>query len=347
MVFRTQCFTTLDNLLGTYQIQARTEGKSENTIRIYTTAITVLERFLERKGYSTDVTRIGHEELREFAGYLQNIRAFMDHPYTGPQNKGLSGHTINSYLRATRAFWSWLLVEEFVKVNPFDRVKVPKAPKKVIVPFSEDQIIALLGAIDVKSPIGIRDLTIIQTLLDTGMRVTELTGLELENVSLVQRCLKVHGKGDKERIVPVGVTVQKALAKYINKYRPQPMYPLSDNLFLTRDGMPLTPNRIQSIIETYANRAGIQEVRASPHTFRHTFAVSYLRNGGDVFTLQRILGHETLDMVRNYVTIAQTDLQEAHLRCSPVDNLKMKSRQPSIRSSIYHRSNTGRPLVSC
>jgi len=325
MVFKTQCFITLNNLLETYQIQARTEGKSENTVRIYTTALTILERFLERKGYSTDVTRIGHEELREFAGYLQNTRAFMDHPYTGPQNKGLSGHTINSYLRAIRAFWGWLLAEEFIEVNPFDRVKVPKAPKKVIVPFSEDQLRALFGTIETKSPIGIRDSTIMQTLLDTGMRVTELTGLELEDVNLVQRCLKVPGKGNKERIVPIGVTVQKALAKYINKYRPQPMYPLSDNLFLTRDGMPLTPNRIQSIIETYANKAGIKGVRASPHTFRHTFAVSYLRNGGDVFTLQRILGHETLDMVRNYVTLAQTDLQEAHLRCSPVDNLKVKA----------------------
>ena len=78
MVFQTECFTSLNTLLATYQIQARTEGKSENTIRIYTTALTVLERFLERKGYPTDVARIGHEELREFAGYLQNTRAFME-----------------------------------------------------------------------------------------------------------------------------------------------------------------------------------------------------------------------------------------------------------------------------
>ena len=346
MIFKTQFFTSLNSLLETYSIQARTEGKSENTIRIYTTAVTVLERFLERKGYPLDVTRIGHEELREFAGYLQNIRAFMDHPYTAPQMKGLSGHTINSYLRAIRAFWSWLLAEEFIEVNPFDRVKVPKAPKKVIVPFSEEQLRALLRAIDIKSPIGIRDSTIIQTLLDTGMRVTELTRLEMENVNLVQRCLKVHGKGDKERIVPIGVTVQKALARYINKYRPQPMYPLSDNLFLSRDSMPLTPNRIESIIERYASKAGIQGVRASPHTFRHTFAVSYLRNGGDIFTLQRILGHETLDMVRNYVNLAQYDLQEAHLRCSPVDNLKMKLKHSSNRSTIYHRSNAGTPSAS-
>jgi site-specific recombinase XerD len=270
----------------------------------------------------------------------------MEHPFTGPQKKGLTGHTVNCYLRAIRAFWSWLLAEEFIDINPFDRIRIPKAPKKIITPFNEDQLRILLGTVDTKSPIGIRDSTVIQTLLDTGIRVTELTGLEIENVNLVQRCLKVQGKGNKERIVPIGVTVQKALAKYINKYRPQPMYPLSNNLFLTRDSMPLAPNRIQSIIETYANKAGIQGVRASPHTFRHTFAICYLRNGGDVFTLQRILGHETLDMVRNYVALAQSDLQAAHLRCSPVDNLKMKSRQQSSPSSVYHCSNTGSPLTS-
>jgi len=332
MVFRTVCFTNLSTLLDTYQTLARTEGKSPNTIRIYVTSLGILQRFLERKGYSTDVTRIGPEEIREFISYLQNTRAFMEHPFTGPQQKGLTGHTINCYLRAIRAFWSWLMTEELIEANPFDKINVPKPPKKVIMPFSEDQLHALLGVIDTKSPIGLRDWTIIITLLDTGIRVTELTELKLENVNLVQRCLKIRGKGNKERIVPVGVSVQRALAKYINKYRPNPIYPLSDNLFLNRDGMPLTPNRIQSIIERYALKAKIQGVRASPHTFRHTFAISYLRNGGDVFTLQRILGHETLDMVRNYVNLTQYDLQEAHLRCSPVDNLKIKVKKPSVYS---------------
>jgi site-specific recombinase XerD len=331
MIFRTEYLTGLGALLDTYQIQARTEGKSPNTLRIYTTALGILQRFLERKGFSTDVTGIGPEEIREFIGYLQNTKAFMDHPFTGPQKKGLTGHTVNCYLRAIRAFWSWLIAEEFIEVNPFDRVKIPRAPKKVIMPFSEDQIRALLGVIDTKSHIGFRDWAIILTLLDTGMRVSELTDLKMDDVNLAQRCLKVLGKGNKERIVPVGITVQRAIAKYLNKYRPSPLYPLSDNLFLGRDGMPLTPNRIQSIIETYANKTGITGVRASPHTFRHTFAITYLRNGGDVFTLQRILGHETLDMVRQYVCLAQYDLQEAHLRCSPVDNLKISSRPPGAR----------------
>lgn len=325
MVIQTEYFTSLMTLLDTYKIQARTEGKSPNTLRIYATAITILKKFLERKGYSTDVIEINPEEIREFINYLQNTKAFMDHPFTGPQKKGLAGHTINCYLRAIRAFWGWLETEELIEVNPFYKIKVPKPPKKVITPFSEDQIRALLSVIDIRSPIGFRDWIIILSLLDTGIRVTELTELGLDDVSLVQRCLKIRGKGNKERIVPIGVSVQRALAKYINKYRPTPTYPLSDNLFLNRDGMPLTSNGIQSIIERHATKVGIQGVRASPHTCRHYFAIAYLRNGGDVFTLQRILGHETLDMVRNYVNVAQYDLQEAHLRCSPVDNMKIKT----------------------
>lgn len=330
MVLLTESYTGLSALLDTYQIQAKTEGKSPNTIRIYTTALSILQRFLERKGYSTDVSEVGHKVIREFIGFLQNTKAFMEHPFTGPQQNGLTGHTINCYLRAIRAFWGWLLSEEYIEVNPFDRVKVPKPPKKVIMPFSEEQIRSLLGVIDTKSPMGFRDWTIILTLLDTGIRVSELTGLELINISLVQRYLKIHGKGNKERIVPIGISVQRALGKYLNKYRQRSVYPLSDNLFLNRDGMPLTPNRIESIIKRYATKAGIQGVRASPHTLRHTFAISYLRNGGDVFSLQRVLGHETLDMVRNYICIAQHDLQEAHLRCSPVDNLKLKPKSHSV-----------------
>jgi integrase/recombinase XerD len=326
MIIRTEYLTDLRALLDTYHVQARTEGKSPNTIRIYTTALGILQRFLERRGFPTDVTRIGPEEIREFIGYLQNTKAFMEHPFTGPQQRGLTGHTINCYLRAIRAFWGWLLAEEFIEINPFDKIMIPRPPKKVITPFSEEQIRSLLSAIDTRSAIGFRDSTIILTLLDTGIRVSELTDVKLDDANLEQRHLKIQGKGSKERIVPIGVTVQKALAKYVNKYRPNPMYPLSGNLFLNRAGMPLTPNRIESIIERYASKVGIQGVRTSPHTFRHTFAIAYLRNGGDVFTLQRILGHETLDMVRNYVCLAQYDLQEAHLRCSPVDNLKIKAR---------------------
>jgi len=269
IIERSKRATRLDTLIQGYRLCARTEGKSDKTILIATTALNKLRQFLESRRYPTDVIEIGTQELREFIGYLQNTRAFMEHPFTGPQKKGLTGHTVNCYLRALRAFWSWLEAEEFIDINPFNKIIIPKPPKKIMTPFSEEQVRTLLSVIDTKSATGFRDWTIILTLLDTGVRVSELTNLGLEDVNLVQRSLKVHGKGNKERIVPIGISVQRALAKYSNKYRPTPPYPLSDNLFLTRDGMSLTPNRVQSIIEQYASRANIQGVRASPHTFTY------------------------------------------------------------------------------
>jgi len=331
--------TQLDSLLQGYRICAQTEGKSPNTVRIYTTALSILVRFLEYDGLPTDVTQIGVDELRRFTLYLKQAKRFRQHPYTRPQRDGLAGHTINCYLRAIRAFWSWLMSEEIIEVNPFDRLKIPKAPKKIILPFTESQIIALLSIIERQNPVGFRDWTIILLLFDTGIRVTELIGLRMEDVNLNQRCLKVCGKGVKERIVPIGGTVQRAMAKYITRYRPDPANQVSDHLFLTRGGEQLTANRVEGIIERYGKIARIEGIRCSPHTLRHTFAVSYLRNGGDVFTLQLILGHETLDMVRNYVTLAQHDLQAAHLRCSPVDNMRLKSGRVSMRKNqkFIHR----------
>ncbi len=319
---KTENYTGLKTLTDVYLIQLKTEGKSPNTIRIYNTALTVFNQFLHLKHTPDNVSDITAREFREFIGHLQNVSAFMQHPFTGPQPKKLAGHTVNCYLRALRAFWTWLEVEEYIDVNPFSKIVVPKPPKKVIQPFDDEQIKALLKAIDVKTVAGSRDWAIVLTLLDTGIRVSELTDLRLENINIAQRSMKVTGKGNKERVVPIGISVQKAFLKYLTKFRPKSAHPNFTNIFLNRDGMPLTPNVVQTVIEKYAKKVGIQGVRASPHTFRHTFAVSYLRNGGDMFTLQRILGHESLDMVRNYVNVTQYDVQKAHLLHSPADNIR-------------------------
>ena len=147
-------------------------------------------------------------------------------------------------------------------------------------------------------------------LLDTGLRASELVGLTMVNVNLEDGLVKVMGKGSKERIVPIGAKVQRALWKYLQRHRPQPANPLCPTLFLTLTGKPITTDRLRTIIEKYSIRADIEGVRCSPHTLRHTFAISYLRNGGDVFSLQRILGHSSLEIVRYYVNLAQADIKE-------------------------------------
>jgi site-specific recombinase XerD len=307
-----------------YRLCARTEGKSENTIRIYTTALTTLKDFLEARRYPADVTEIGAHELREFILHLQQVKAFEHHPFTKPRDKGLSGHAINCYLRAIRTFWSWLVHEEIIMSSPFSRVKIPKPPKKIIATFSEKQLNAILRVINTTTPAGFRDWAMIIMLIDTGLRASELVGLTVEDINLDDGLLKVCGKGNKERVVPIGAKVQRALWKYLNHHRPQPANPLHPTLFLTTSGQSITTDRLRTIIGKYTDRADIEGVRCSPHTFRHTFAISYLRNGGDVFSLQRILGHSSLDVVRIYLNLAVADVKACHRRFSPADNMEIK-----------------------
>jgi integrase/recombinase XerD len=316
--------TDLKDLLEGYRLCVHSEGKSPATIAIVEASVRYLQEFLSTNGLPTDIGGIGVRELRSFIIYLQGRQRFAQHRFTKPQEGHLSGHTVNGYLRALRAFWSWAQREGFVEENPFSQIKIPKAPKKVMPTFTQEQLQRLMAAIDTRTTSGHRDYTIIVTFLDTGTRCSELTGLKVDDVNQEAKLLKVWGKGAKERMVPFGRKVQHALWKYLTFYRPEPLMPRYDHVFLTGDGRPLTKDRVEAIVEHYGRKAGITGVRISPHTFRHTFAVMFLRNGGDVFSLQRIMGHSTLDVLRIYVNMAQADIQEAHRRHSPADNMDFK-----------------------
>ena len=167
-------------------------------------------------------------------------------------------------------------------------------------------------------------MTVITVLLDTGLRVSELTGLTLKDIRLVDGVLKVSGKGRRERLVPIGKTSQRLLWNYITRHRPEPARPRCDLAFLTKDGLPLTKNRIQKMMAKYGREAGICGVRCSPHTLRHTGAIMFLRNGGDIFSLQRLLGHSSLEMTRHYCELADVDVKRTHSMASPVDNLSVR-----------------------
>jgi integrase/recombinase XerD len=319
----------MGTLLRGYQLCAASEDKSHNSIAIVANSVNYLADFLNSRGISTDVTQISRCEIRAFILYLQQKRCFSGHRFNHAQNRGITGHTINCYLRSIRSLFSWLVSENIIAANPFDQVKIPRPPRKIITTFSNFQIQQLLSVIDSSTADGYRDYTIILTLLDTGLRVSELCSLRLSNLRLEDGMLKVLGKGNKERLIPVGKNVQRLLWRYISRYRPEPAMPNSDLLFLTMDGRPLTKDRVDKIMTYYGRKAGLAGVRCSPHTLRHTAAVSFLRNGGDVFSLQRMLGHATLEMTRRYCELADIDVKKAHMTASPVDNLA--PRQPRTK----------------
>jgi site-specific recombinase XerD len=156
----------------------------------------------------------------------------------------------------------------------------------------------------------LRDQVIILFLLDTGVRASELCKLRVSDIG--KDGVYVRGKGSKDRIVPMSDTVRAALQEYLGAKKRK----AGDRVFQTIQGNPMTPSSLRGVIKRMARRAGVP--KAHPHRFRHTFAINFLRNGGDVFSLQRILGHETLDMVKRYLAIAKSDISLAHAKVSPV-----------------------------
>ena len=313
--------TQMESLMDFEHISGLAEGKSDSTIDLTILVMRKLESFLKDSGLSTDAALVTADDIRNFIRHLQNARAFTDHPYAKAQERSLSDQSVNCYTRALRAAWNRWVRENLVSSSPFSKVKVPKASEKVIPAFSPQQIKALLGAINTSRACGFRDHTMICLYLDTACRLSELTGLRMEDLNLKERCLKVKGKGGRERIVPFGVKASKALWKYIKVYRPEPMLPQQDYVFLTKDGRRLTNNQMQAKMKKYGRKAGITGVRCSIHTLRHTSCLFFCRNGGDIFNLQQISGHRSLEVLKRYVNLAQSDVGAAHKKFSPLDNL--------------------------
>jgi site-specific recombinase XerD len=306
----------LKTLIDGFRLSCLTEGKSTKTVEWYIAFLNRFRQFLEAGQLSTDLGEIGKDRIREFIRFLQTEAR-------NPRNgMPLSGATVQGYVRTLKAFFSWAVREEYITPDQFGRIPVPKAQSKIINTFSPEQVRQMLNLCQMSNGNGQRNLAILLLLLDTGVRVSELVHIDLDDVNLEEGSIRIRiSKGNRERIVPIGSLVQKALWKYINSGRPKPLTQQITRLFLSDKGLPLTRSGIQQLLRRYGKRAGITSTRVSPHTFRHTFARNYLLNGGDIFSLQKILGHSSLASVRVYLNLFAADVKKQHLRFSPVDTL--------------------------
>lgn len=306
----------LRNLIDGFGFSCQTEAKSPKTVEWYTAFLGRFNRFLESNNLPSDVSLITKQHIRQFIRYLQTE---VKTPY---KKKPLSLATIQGYVRTLKVFFSWLAKENYLVINPTSGIPIPRAPIKIVNTFSPEHIKRLSDLYPTANGYGYRNLAIVMLLLDTGMRVSELVGIELDDINLSEGYIKIRqAKGNRERYVPVGSIVQKTLWKYINNYRPQPLIERITRLFLSEQGLPLTRSGIQQMLRRSGKRAGITGARCSPHTFRHTFAKYYLLRGGDIFSLQKILGHSSLSSVRTYLNLFGVDIKKQHQRFSPVDNL--------------------------
>lgn len=313
---------TLPTLIDMYAATKQIEGKSPRTIKWY---VATLNTFAEYVG-NTRLVDVSINQGRAFIASLQQREVrYSDHPLRTPIEGGLAPITVLGYVRALKTFGGWLHEEGYANKNPFEKLKRPKVPDHMIEIFSDQEIDSLLKVINPKCILGSRLQVIVLLLLDTGIRASELCSLKFKDTHLDENYVKVLGKGNKERIVPFGTTTKKALIRYVHTFRPEPPYPDIEELVLTVDGLPLKYQGLFSALKRLGRRAGV--TRIHPHLFRHTFAVRYLMNGGDIMTLKLMLGHTTLEVTQLYLHLAKSHVRMQHNKFSPVDRLEITRRR--------------------
>jgi len=311
----------LFELIEYYEVCNRAEGKSPKTISWYSANLKSFRNYVKSSHLPDSLDTIDTKLLREYVLYLMKRTRYNGHPYTPAKTELLSSATIHGHVRTLRAFFNWLVVEGLAQNSPAKDLKPPKVTKKVVSTLSDKEIGAILNTFSI-SPSDARNQTLFMLLLDTGLRIGELVNLKVDDVHMDEGYLKVMGKGKKERIVPIGNNAQRALQRYLFRFRPKPINPAIDNVFLSTNNKPLTENSMKLMFARLSQRSGVCRLHA--HLCRHTFATRFLINGGDVFTLQQILGHSTLEMVRHYVNLASNQVAIQHQKFSPLDRLNLR-----------------------
>ena len=271
----------------------------------------------------SDLEEVTANTVKGFIVYLQEHILGEEEKRARYRGKTLSPISILGYTRVVRSFFNWCEKEGLLdgRPNPIKRLPRIKIPKKVIQAYSPDALHSVLEECDTSSPIGFRNYTIFLLLVDTGIRVSELSKLQL--IDIHDDYIKVFGKFSKEREVGVSPTTSRALWKYVHQFR-KPVKEDEQRVFLSSAGTPLHPKSLWFIINNISKQAGVTNIRTSPHTLRHTFAKSWLINGGDVVSLSRVLGHADVQTTAGYLEdFKDSDARREHIKRSPVEILRL------------------------
>ena len=332
----------LEKLAKHFEVHNRSEGKSPATVYWYQRVLIYFQNFLRAQGIPDTLDNLSLSVVRDFVLYLQTKNKWEDHPKVTTAQKNISAISVQTYVRALKAFFNWLSSEGYTEDNILADLKPPKAPAKLVDVLKDEEVRQILACLDHGTSTGCRAMAIIVTMLDTGLRLSELVNLKMADARIEEGCLKVMGKGSKERIVPLGDVAERALLRYVYHFRPEPRGIDNDTVFLTLDGQSMSGNAIAQTLDRLGQRSGVH--RLHPHLCRHTFATNYLINGGDVFSLQQILGHTSLEMVGRYVTLASAQVRVQHRKFSPMDRMnlgRMKSSRMT-RNGLAKKRNLDR-----
>lgn len=283
--------------LKDYQLYLKIEkGLSKNSIESYMRDIQKLMNFLVLNESPTDPIQINGEDIQFFI-------------YEA--SKQLNARSQSRLISGLRSFFDYLIVEKYRTANPTALIEMPKLGRKLPEVLSEVEIDRIIKNIDLSHPQGERNRAMLETLYGSGLRVTELITLKISDLFFDDGFIKVHGKGNKERYIPINELNQKYIEIYIKDIRvhiPR-IKGFEDTLFLNRNGKQLTRNMIFIILKDLAQRAGIKK-KISPHTFRHSFATHLLEKGADLRAIQQMLGHESITTTEIYMHLDRTFLKE-------------------------------------
>jgi len=271
-------------------------GLAANSIDNYSLDIEKLMLFLEASDVTVSPEKISKEVVQKFIYEVA---------------KSVNPRSQARIISGLKSFFNYMVFEDYRSDNPMDLIDSPKIGRKLPDTLSEDEINELIGSIDLSKPEGERNRAMLETLYGCGLRVSELTGLRLSDLYFDEDFIKVTGKGDKQRFVPIS-TINK---KYINIYRQEVRVhqkvqkEFEDILFLNRRGRQLTRAMIFTIIKQLADKTGLKK-SISPHTFRHSFATHLLQNGADLRAIQQMLGHESITTTEVYMHVDRTHLAD-------------------------------------
>lgn len=277
---------------------------SANTLEAYLHDLQIVQQYLALSGGPKDPLKVEYKHLKGFASYLYDL--------------GLSETSQARMISGVKAFYKYLLIEDLMAQSPAELLEAPRTKRKLPEVLNINEIDAMIAAIDLSQPIGERNRAILHTLYGCGLRVSELVNLKLTHIYPEEGFVKVTGKGDKERLIPIGDAALKYINLYIHNVRNlQTVQKGSENvLFLNRRGKKLTRVMVFLILKALTDKAKIQK-DISPHTFRHSFATHLVDGGADLRAVQEMLGHASITTTEIYTHLDKDYLRSTILNYHP------------------------------
>lgn len=311
------------NLLESFLLEQKCRGNSDQTVKYYEHGIKKFIAFLEINGYEGDVSCINNDIIRSYILYLKNVKKWESSNHINAKKEPITSVSVQSYTRALKSFVSWLESENYIIEGIAHRIKLPKAVKKQVDILEPAEITRITEHLKSKEENRLRDLLLFSAYLETGARLEELVTLQMSDVRIKQGIMKVTGKGQQERYIQYGTSLQKMILNYVNFERPSPASPQIKNFFLQINGNPITRDTVRQLFRRLKKSTGIEKLH--PHLLRHTMVTMTLMENPNVFALKDKTGHSSFAILNNYLQKANTLVNIKTTNLSLLDKLNLKT----------------------